>query len=149
MLKNKMTMPKLMNDFFNNRKLFPDVFNLDGDLMDFYGGTAMVPEANIIENEKDFLIELAAPGLERNDFKVKVEDGVLKISAEKKEEKKEEEWNFMRREFSFNSFSRAFTLPENCVPEKIDAKYDNGILHLMLPKKEIKISKPANEIKVM
>ena len=108
----------------------------------------MVPNANIVENDKDFRIELAAPGLERKDFKVEVDNNVLIISAEKEEEKKEENNNFKRREFSYNSFRRSFALPENSLPDKIDAKYDSGILHLTLPKKEVTISTPAKQIQV-
>ena len=100
------------------------------------------------EREKEFRIELAAPGLEKKDFKVEVLNGNLTISAEKKEEKKEETKNYRRKEFSYNSFSRSFTLPDNCMHDKIDAKYENGILHLTLPKKEITVSKPKKEIKV-
>jgi HSP20 family protein len=146
--KNRATLPSLVSNFFDNGRLFPSVFDLDTDLFDSDGGSLLVPNANIVESEKDFHIELAAPGLDRKDFKVEVENGVLSISAKKEEEKKEENKNYKRREFSYNSFSRSFTLPENCHSDKIDAKYENGLLKVTLPKKEITISKPAKEIKV-
>lgn len=140
--------PRLVNDFFNTESFFgPSILDFEGNLLNREDLVAM-PEANIIEHDKNFKIELAAPGLEKKDFKVEVQDGVLSISAEKEHEKKEENKNFKRREFTYNSFARSFTLPENCMSDKIEAKYESGILHLSLPKNEMTISKPAKEIKV-
>lgn len=146
--RNGTKLPSLVDDFFSKRTLFPNVFDLDRDFFDFNGGSLLVPDANIIENEKDYKIDLAAPGLEKKDFKVEILDGILSVSAEKEEEKNEEGKNFHRREFSYNSFKRSFTLPDNLLNDKIDAKYENGILHLTLPKKEVTVSKPAKQIKV-
>ncbi|HLP33706.1 MAG TPA: Hsp20/alpha crystallin family protein [Bacteroidia bacterium] len=147
--RNGRAFPSLVNDFFNMDKFFsPSILDFDGSLLD-YDNSLVVPEANIIENDKDYKIELAVPGLDKNDFKVEVQEGILSISAEKEEEKKEEDKNFRRREFSYNSFSRSFTLPENLVTDKIDAKYENGVLRLTLPKKEVTISKPVKQIKVV
>ncbi len=148
--RQKNSLPSIMNDFFNAGRLWPGIFDMDGDQMDFDGGrrSMVVPNANIVENDKDYRIELAAPGLERKDFKVEIENGVLSISAEKEEERVEEGANFKRREFSYNSFSRSFSLPDNSMPDKIEAKYDNGILRLVLPKKEVTMTKPVQEIKV-
>ena len=146
--RNGTKLPALVDDFFNTRSFLPNVFDFDSDFFDMNGGSLLVPDANIIENEKDYKIDLAAPGLEKKDFKVEILDGVLNISAEKEEEKKEEGKNFRRREFSYNSFKRAFTLPDNLMNDKIDAKYENGILHLTFPKKEVTVSKPAKQIKV-
>lgn len=136
--------PSLMENFFSDRFY---------DLAPFMNGFGLdqpfrVPEVNIVENTKDYQIELAAPGMDRKDFKIEIQNGVLNISAEKEEEKKEEGKNFRRREFSYNAFSRSFALPENLLDEKIDAKYENGILKLVLPKKEAKADKPAKQIKV-
>lgn len=146
--KNKAGFPSLVNDFFDTGKLFPSVFDADSDFFDFGKKALMVPDANIIENGKNYKIELAAPGLDRKDFNVEVKDGILTISSEKKEEKKEENENFRRREFSYSSFSRSFTLPENTIEKDIDAKYENGILRVTLPKKEVTVSQPAKQIKV-
>ena len=146
--KKKAALPSLANELFDTGRLFPDIFDFGKNLFDEQGKSLAIPDANIIENHKDFKIELAAPGLERKDFKVEVEDGILKISSEKKEEKKEEHKNYWRREFSYNSFSRSFKLPENSLPDKIEAKYENGILNVVVPKKEVSPSKPAKEIKV-
>lgn len=140
--------PSLVNDFMDTGTLFtPSIFDFDTNFPEM-DSSLVIPDMNVIEGEKDFKFELAAPGLERKDFKVEMDNGMLTISAEKKEEKKEDTKNYRRREFSYNSFSRSFTLPENSVPDKIDAKYDNGILHLTLPKKEVTVSKPKKEIKV-
>jgi HSP20 family protein len=145
-VRNKSLLPTV-SDFFDTGRLFrPSIFDFDGDL-DF-DSSLVVPEANIIENTKDYRVEIAAPGLEKKDFNVTVQDGMLTISAEKKEEKKEDTKNYRRREFSYNSFSRSFTLPDNLLADKIDAKYENGVLRLTLPKKEVTVSKPKKEIKV-
>lgn len=148
LVRNRATLPSVVSDFFTGTSLLPSVFDFDTDLLDMDGGSLIVPNANIVENEKDFKIELAAPGLQRNDFKVEIENGCLCISAEKEKETKEDRKNYRRREFSYNSFSRSFTLPDNLVNDKIDAKYENGILSVTLPKKEVSVSKPAKQIKV-
>ncbi len=148
LVKTRAMLPSLVSDFFDTGRMFPSVLDFDGDLLDLNLSPLVVPDANIIENGKDYKIELAAPGLERKDFKVEVENNILTISAEKKEEKHEENNNYKRREFSYNSFKRTFTLPENSVSDKIDAKYENGILRLSLPKKEVTVSKAPKQIKV-
>jgi HSP20 family protein len=107
-----------------------------------------VPTANIKETPKEYEIELAAPGLTRKDFKVSVENEMLSISAEKTEEKEEKDVDYSRREFSFNSFCRTFQLPENSKADKIDAKYENGILKVVIPKKEITVEKAVKQIAV-
>lgn len=147
-LAKKSLLPNLASDLLETGKfLSPRFWDMEGDFfdLDFAG---RIPSINIRENGKDFKIDMAAPGLEKKDFKVEVDEGVLTISAEKKEETKEEKEHFTRREFSYNSFSRSLRLPENCLPEKIDARYENGVLHLAIPKKEISVSKPAKQIKV-
>jgi HSP20 family protein len=147
-LKNRSLIPGFMSNMLDTgRFLRPDIFDFDGDLFDFKSVSVM-PEVNITESDKEYIIEMAAPGLEKKDFKVTFKDDVLTISSEKKEERKEEEKNFMRREFSYSAFSRSFNLPENSLPDKLDAKYENGVLRLMLPKKEVTVSKAAKEIKV-
>lgn len=148
LVKKRATLPSLASDFFESGKLFPEIFDFDGDIFGRKGGALIMPDANIIENHKDFKIELAAPGLERKDFKVEVEDGILTISSEKEEEKKEEHKNYWRKEFSYNSFSRSFKLPDNSLQDKVEAKYENGVLNVTVPKKEVTPSKPAKEIKV-
>ena len=130
-----------------NGGLFPsfsDLFDtdrfFDSDLFSFGGGMQIpsrwVPAVNIMESPKEFKFTLSAPGMKKSDFKIHVENDVLTISAEKKEESKEEKENYTRREFFYGSFKRSFNLPEGVNGEKIDAHYENGILALTLPKKE-------------
>jgi HSP20 family protein len=146
-LRNKSFLPSLASDFFESGSLFPRVYDFEGDLFDF-SSKVMIPEVNIFETDKEFKLEMAAPGLEKKDFKIEFENDMLTISAEKEEEVKEDKKNFKRREFSYNSFNRSFMMPENSLPEKIDAKYDKGILFVTIPKKEVVVSKPKKEIKV-
>jgi HSP20 family protein len=140
--------PKLVNNLFE-----ADFFN-SPSLLDFEGGLSRLnmlanyPSVNITEHDKDFKIEMAAPGLEKKDFKIETDNDMLTISSEKKHEKKEEKENYRRQEFSYESFSRSFQLPENSIPEKIEAKYEDGILMLTLPKRDVTIHKHVKEIKV-
>jgi HSP20 family protein len=147
-LSRRNLLPLWASDLFDTGSFVgPGMLDLDGEFP--IGDLAVrIPTVNIIENGKDFKIEMAAPGMEKKDFHVSVENGMLTISSEKKEEMKEKKENFTRREFSYSSFSRSFRLPENCLPDKIDAKYENGILKLSLPKKEVTVSKSVKEIKV-
>lgn len=139
--KNGDLFPSFMSDFFDTERFFtPNWFRT--------GAENMVPSVNIKENGKAFHIELAAPGFSKPDFKINVEDNVLTISAEKKEEKKEENERFTRKEFSFNSFSRSFTLPLAADADKVNATYTDGILNLAIPKKEEAKALPKKEIKV-
>jgi len=113
-----------VEDFFSDFKLFP------GD------GASLAPAINIRETEEMFIVEVAAPGKKKEDFVVEIKDKILTISAEHKEEKEEKTEHFMRKEFSFNKFSRSFTLPENVDEEKIKASYKDGLLLIDLPKLE-------------
>ena len=147
-LQRKSLLPSWTSDLFDTGKLFsPGLLDFNGDFpaLDF---ASRIPTVNIIENDKDYKLEMAVPGMEKKDFHINVENDMLTVRSEKKEEMKENKENYTRREFSYSSFSRSFRLPENCLPEKIDAKYENGILKLLLPKKEVTLSKPVKEIKV-
>ena len=96
-----------------------------------------LPAVNIKENENSFELEVAAPGMKKDDFKVELDNNQLSIFSEKQMENEEKEENFTRREFSYQSFHRTFNLPENKVDgNKISANYKNGILHILIPKKE-------------
>ena len=133
--------PSVFSDFFDTDRFFaPRWFERE------FAET--LPAVNIKENGKQFNIELAAPGFNKNDFKINVEEDVITISAEKKEEKKDENERFTRHEYSYNSFSRSFTLPQNANAEKVDARYDSGVLKLVLPKKEETKISSRKEIKV-
>jgi len=107
------------------------------------------PAVNVVENDKDFVIEVAAPGMKRGDFKVEVEDDVLTISSEHESKNEERDGRYTRREFSYHSFQRSFRLPEHRVKvDKISARYDNGILYVTVPKAEDKKSRPVRQIAV-
>ncbi len=116
--------------------MFTDLLSSDRLLTDdFFMENKWVPEMNIKENDKNFEIEVAAPGFSKKDFNISIENGVLHLSAIKKEEIDEEEDNYTRREFRYNSFARTLTLPENVnEDEDIDATYKHGILKLVLVK---------------
>ncbi|MEI5579364.1 Hsp20/alpha crystallin family protein, partial [Streptomyces brasiliscabiei] len=86
------------------------------------------PAVNVSETDKNYEIEVAAPGMKKDDFKVKVENGAIHISAERKEEKEEKQKNYTRQEYSYNSFSRSFTLPEDVKEDDIKAQYEDGVL---------------------
>jgi HSP20 family protein len=95
-----------------------------------------LPAVNVIEKADSFNLELAAPGLKKEDFKINVNENVLTISAEKKVENEEVKDKFTRKEFSYSSFKRSFTLAKSIDGEKINAAYNEGILSIELPKKE-------------
>jgi HSP20 family protein len=114
-----------------------------------FGKVMNIPAVNVSETEKEFKLTIAAPGLEKKDFKVDAYDDMLTISAEHvKEEKEEKNGRFNRREYNYSSWSRSFTLSENCDFGKIMAEYKNGELKLVIPKKEVKEPKKVKQISV-
>lgn len=135
--RNNLFFPSLMNDFMGP---------------DWFGGTEKwnnsVPAVNIKDNTEGFELELAVPGMKKEDFTVEIDNDVLTIASEVKTENEENKDNYTRKEFSFTSFKRAFTLPETVDGSKIDAKYEDGILKLMLPKKQEALPKPKRLIEI-
>lgn len=116
-------------------------------LDDFWGGTGnffdtewlkkdWMPAVNIHQTDSTYEIELASPGLTKDDFNISLENNVLTISAENKNEDEEKKKNYTRREFKYTSFSRSFTVPENVSQEDIKAEYSDGVLRLKLAKKD-------------
>lgn len=97
-----------------------------------FGRMMMVPPVNIIENEYNYILSLAVPGMKKEDLKITLEGSMLSISSQKEEI----EEVFTRKEFNFYSFFRSFTLPEDVKPEYIEAKYEDGLLRIVLPRKE-------------
>jgi HSP20 family protein len=120
------------------------------DITNFFGSDIAVntPAVNVRETNDSYRVEVAAPGLKKEDFKVNIENNTLIISSEKESRKEEEQERFTRKEFSYTSFQRSFTLPETTDPEKIEAKYENGILNIRIPKKEMAISKTPKKIDI-
>ena len=105
-----------------------------------------VPATNILEKEESYEIELAAPGMKKDDFKLEVEKNVLSVVFEKEETEKKEEVEYLQREFEMDGFTRSFTIPETADVEKIKARYDNGILFISIPKMEK--ARLSREIKI-
>jgi HSP20 family protein len=123
----RLTQPKTANVFDALFNSFPS---------DFATASSSVAPVNISEDEQGFTLELNVPGRNKEDFKLNVENGLLTISYEKKEEAENTPQKFVRKEFTYPSFKRSFTLDEKINAEAIGAKYENGILKITLPKKE-------------
>ncbi len=144
-----------MNLVKSNSKLFFHSVMEELFKPDFMGGVqgysnSTVPAVNIKETETEFKIELASPGLKREDFKIEVDENVLSISSERKNESEEKSENgkYTRKEFSFSSFKRSFTLPDTLNEDDIKANYQDGVLHLTLPKREEALPKPKRFIEI-
>jgi HSP20 family protein len=126
-----MTIVKHKPFFVNN--LFDDLLSTMPELNHLNKLTSAV---NIHETKEGYHIEMIAAGRKKEDFKIELEKGTLTISYDKKEEPNNESYKTLKREFSFESFKRSFTIDNNIDVEKIEAKYENGILLVFLPKKE-------------
>lgn len=135
---------------------FPSVFDnilsrdwLDWNTFNFSSTNTTLPAVNIKETKDDFVIEVAAPGMSKNDFNIHLENNQLTISSELKDKKEKDDDGYTRREFSYQSFQRSFNLGENLVDgDKVSAKYLDGILVISLPKREEVKPKPARKIKI-
>lgn len=118
-------LPGIFNDFFGNEWIEK--------------ASANAPAINIIENDQNYKVEVAAPGLTKDDFNVKIgQENQLVVSIEKKQESKEDDKNgkYLRREFSYSHFQQSMLLPENVEKDKIEAKVENGVLSILIPKKD-------------
>jgi len=134
-------MPTVFEDFF---KPWNEWFDNGG----FFGRTLNIPAVNITEQKNDYLVSLAVPGMKKDDFKIDVDGNMLTISSEKEETKEEKEKKFTRKEYNYSSFSRSFTLPDEVNKEKIDAKYEDGVLKISLPRREEAKKPTAKQIAV-
>jgi len=123
--------PTVFDDFLNR-----DIFNWG--LTNFSDTNTTIPAVNIKETKDDYVVEVAAPGMTKKDFKVQLEGNILTISSEKTNEREQgSEERYTIREFSYQSFSRTFNLQKDVLDtERIQAKYEDGVLHLQIPKKE-------------
>jgi HSP20 family protein len=134
--------PLLFDRFFEN-----DLF--DWSNRNYSNTSTTLPSVNIKESNNDFEVEVAAPGFTKNDFKVELNHDLLTISSEKKiENETKEGQQFSLREFSYQSFSRSFTLPNSADSEKIGAKYENGILKVVIPRKDVAKTKSLKTIEI-
>jgi HSP20 family protein len=134
-------MPSVFDDFF---KPWNEWFDNGGLIT----RAINVPAVNITERKEDYQVSLAAPGMKKDDFKIDVDGNMLTISCENEENKEEKDKKFTRKEYSYSSFSRSFTLPEEINKEKIEAKYDNGVLNITLPRTEEAKKLSAKQIAV-
>ena len=132
--------------------VFEEVFKPWNDWLEgnsLFGKMTTIPPVNIIENERNYALSIAVPGLKKEDFKIALEGLMLTISTEKENENEEVGEKFTRREYNFYSFTRSFTLPEDVKPEAIEAKYEDGLLTVVLPRKEeVKQSTASRQIVV-
>jgi HSP20 family protein len=134
--------PSLFDRFFEN-----DLF--DWSNRNYSNTNTTLPSANIKESNEDFEVEVAAPGFTKNDFRIELNHDLLTVSSDKEvENETKSEQQFSLREFSYQSFSRSFTLPNSADSEKIGAKYEDGILRIIIPKKEEARPKPARQIAI-
>ncbi len=131
--------PKHFNGFFG-KDLLNEIYN------PAFSGS--VPAVNVAESVEGFKIEVAAPGLQKGDFKLNLEKNQLTISAHKEQKEEETDTKYTRREFKYTSFQRTFTLPNTVDGDKIGAVYADGILTVTLPKREEAKDKPAREIEI-
>lgn len=127
------TFSSLVDRFFN-------------DSMVRNGGSVFSPKVDVIENENSYEVHLAVPGVSKEDFKIELNDNVLIVSGERKFTNEKKEKNYHSVETQFGSFSRSFSLPENVDGTKINAKYNNGILELVIPKDEKKALKQTIKV---
>ena len=130
-------LPTLVNDFWGE-DLFPN----------FEQNWSLTPAVNIIEGNQEFLVEVAAPGLNKDDFKVNVEKNILEISAVKKEETETKVQKYLRKEFSYSEFRRTFSLPSYVDAENIKASHKDGVLTVEIPKKDEAKINPRKQISV-
>ena len=136
-------LPMLFDDFFNR-----DLFNWNNS--NFSDTNTTIPAVNIKETPENYEVEVAAPGMTKKNFKVELDGNSLTISSERSNQKEEKEGErYFRKEFSYQSFQRTFNLQKDVVDiDKIEAKYENGLLHLMIPKKEEVKQKPPRLIQI-
>ncbi|HET9278672.1 MAG TPA: Hsp20/alpha crystallin family protein [Flavitalea sp.] len=138
------SLPSPFNDDFFTRDLFNWGLTNNSDT-----GTT-IPAVNLKETPHSFEVEMAAPGMTKDDFSIELDSNVLTITSEKKMEQDQKEGErYSRKEFSYQSFQRTFSLPKEVVDDdKIEARYENGVLHLVIPKKEEAKQKPARMIQI-
>jgi HSP20 family protein len=142
----------IMLPIMNRNQWLPEVFNdfFNTDFMPKASATA--PAINVMESDKDYTVELAAPGLKKEDFKVNInDDGNLVIKMEQKDEQKEEDKSrhYLRREFSYSKYEQTLILPDDVEKDQIAARVDNGVLTIDLPKIAAAQKKPARQIDII
>lgn len=132
--------PSLWNKLFDD-----EFFN-----MNFSSSGSTLPSVNIKETKDSFVVEVAAPGMRKEDFKIELDNNIMTISSERSETEgdKDKEGNYTRREFSYQSFQRSFTLPNTVQGENVSAQYKDGVLNIVIPKREEAKQKPSRIIEI-
>ncbi|TNJ41902.1 Hsp20/alpha crystallin family protein [Tamlana fucoidanivorans] len=130
-----------IDDLFDTEHV-PTVFSSN------YNSGMSMPKVNIKETKDDYFVEMAVPGMKKSDFVIDLDNDILSVSAEHKEESETKEENYTRKEFGYSSFKRTFSLPESINESKINATYNDGILMIQLPKREEAKQKPIRSIKI-
>jgi HSP20 family protein len=121
--------PSVVEDFFKPWNELLGTGNL-------FGRMSTLPAVNITEDKNFFKLSLATPGLKKEDLKIDLDENILTISSEKESSSEEKEEKMTRREYNYSSFTRSFTMPDNVIAESIEARYTDGVLNIMLPKKD-------------
>ena len=139
-MQNAMT---LIRRNFSNWPNLTDFFD-DEWIRNRFANTDLSPAVNVVDNEGNYEIEVAAPGFKKDDIQVTVENGVLTITGKVENESEEKKKNYTRKEFSSQSFTKRFTLPENVEQDKLSAKYEDGVLRLVVNKREKELPSKKN-----
>ncbi|MBT1696723.1 Hsp20/alpha crystallin family protein [Fulvivirgaceae bacterium PWU4] len=139
-IENSFNLPGMFDDFVT-RDLFRPSFSSTG---------VSTPAVNVIETNDDFRLEMVAPGMKKENFHLELQDNVLTISYDHEDNREgaRRDWKYITREYNYHSFSRSFSLPETIESEKIQAKYEDGILHVIIPKKDDAKGKRSRQINI-
>ena len=122
--------------------------NFSNEVMSNFNTGITLPAVNVLDNNEEYIVEIAVPGLKKSDFDISLDNQMLSISAELSTKNEDTNENYTRREFGYSSFKRSFTLPETVETDKIKAMYENGILKVFLPKRDEAKKKPLRQIKI-
>ena len=120
--------------------------NFGNEFLSNFNTGITLPAVNVLDNDNEYVVEMAIPGMKKSDFNINVENDVLSISAESNIEEEETKENYTRREFGYSSFKRTFSLPKTVETDKIEAKYEDGLLNVVLPKRDEAKKKPLKQI---
>lgn len=134
----------MATDVVKSRSFRSTHFNSRSNWPDRVRPPQRIPGVNITESKDDYIVSMAVPGMKRNDFKIDLDANKLTIAADKEERREEVDVKYRRKEYDYSSFHRSFTLPNDVKPGEIQATYDNGVLWLLVPKKDY-VSKAARK----
>ena len=135
---------------FNVAERFDDFITRDLFMPSFSTTGVSTPAVNIIETNEDFRLQMVAPGMKKEDFNVELQEDVLTVSYDHEDnlENPRRDWKYITREYNYHSFTRSFSLPDTTVPDQMQAKYEGGILNVIIRKREDAKSKPPRQIGV-